>query len=388
MPKINLLYVITKLELGGAQKQLLSLVKFLDKDKFNIFLFTAQEGLLVEDFGRIPGLTLKKSRYLERAINPLYDLLAVREIAGFIKENEIEIVHTHSSKAGIVGRLAAKIAGAKSVIHTVHGWPFHEYQPWLEHKLFLQLERFTGRFTDIFAVVSEFDRKKGLAAHIGLPEKYRRIYYGINFDEFKYQKSAIGLKKDLKMQANELVVTNISCFKPQKSPLDFIRLASLTMKAVPGVKFLLVGDGVLREKIERLINSLGLENRVVLAGWSRDIPGILSISDAVVLTSLWEGMPIAVLEALSSACPVVATDTGGVRELIKDGENGFLVQAKDMQKMAQKLALILGDGALREKMKEKAVISLDQNYAIDNMAECHQSLYQELALKKGVPGAS
>ena len=129
MHKTNLLYIITKLELGGAQKQLLSLIKGLDKQVYNIFLFTAKDGLLIKEALALDGLILNRSRFLERKINPLKDLLALIEIYGFIKKNRIQIVHTHSSKAGILGRLAAGLAKTKIIIHTVHGWSFHDYQP-------------------------------------------------------------------------------------------------------------------------------------------------------------------------------------------------------------------------------------------------------------------
>ena len=123
MQKINLLYVITKLELGGAQKQLLSLISHLDKSKYRIFLFTAHQGLLIQNASLISDLTLYRSKYLEGQINPIKDIIALIEIFRFIKKNKIEIVHTHSSKAGILGRIAAKLAGKKNIIHTVHGKP-------------------------------------------------------------------------------------------------------------------------------------------------------------------------------------------------------------------------------------------------------------------------
>ncbi len=148
MQKINLLYVITKLELGGAQKQLLDLIRHLDKEKFKLFLFSAQTGLLLPEALSIQELTIKKSKWLERAINPLKDLPALLELFYFIKKNNIKIVHTHSSKAGILGRLAAKLANVKIILHTVHGWSFNNHQSVLKRKLFIRLERFAAQFTD------------------------------------------------------------------------------------------------------------------------------------------------------------------------------------------------------------------------------------------------
>src|SRR3989338_6365898 len=184
MKKINLLFILTKLELGGAQKQLLSLIKHLDKDKFNLFLFTSSQGLLDRQAQEISGLTLYKSKYLERAINPLKDLLAILEILSFIKNNDIQILHTHSSKAGILGRLAGRLAGVGIILHTVHGWSFNDYQPFLIRKLFNSLERFTACFTHKIIVVSNYDLEKGLRSRIAGAGKYILIRYGIDYSEF------------------------------------------------------------------------------------------------------------------------------------------------------------------------------------------------------------
>ncbi|MCX5702766.1 MAG: glycosyltransferase, partial [Candidatus Omnitrophica bacterium] len=129
--------MVTKLELGGAQKQLLSLIAHLNKERFHLFLFVAQEGLLLSEALSIKGITIIKSRCLERAINPIKDLLALIEIYWFIKKNNIEVVHTHSSKAGILGRLAARLARIKVIIHTVHGWSFNDCQPALVRRFFI-----------------------------------------------------------------------------------------------------------------------------------------------------------------------------------------------------------------------------------------------------------
>ncbi|TAN59363.1 glycosyltransferase family 1 protein, partial [bacterium] len=162
MGKINILYVITKLELGGAQKHLLSLIANLDKSKFNIFLFTSKEGLLLNDVLAISGLYIKTSPNLTRPINFFKDLPALFEIYSFIRKHNIDIVHTHSSKAGIVGRLAARLAKVKIIIHTVHGWPFNDYQRFIVRYIYIWLERLAARLSDKLIIVSCFDKKKGL----------------------------------------------------------------------------------------------------------------------------------------------------------------------------------------------------------------------------------
>lgn len=377
MRKSNLLYIITKLELGGAQKQLLNLIRRLDKERFNILLFTAREGLLVADVSSIPGLTLNRSRHLERTINPFKDFLALIEIFLFIKKNKVDIVHTHSSKAGILGRFAAKLAKAKTVVHTVHGWSFNNCQSNLKRNFFIWLERIAAEFTDKLIVVSGHDMDIGLENRIGTTSKYTVIRYGIDYREFAIKEKNTK-KEELGIPSDNYVVTMISCLKPQKYPQDFIRIASLVTRELSNVKFLLVGDGILRGALERLIGKLKLQQKVMLLGWRLDIPRILSTTDVLVLTSLWEGLPIAVLEAMASSKPVISTDTGGVTELIRDQDTGFLVKPRDVNAMAEKLVVLLRDSRLRQIIGQKAKDSLGSDFSVDNTLNNTQELYVSL----------
>jgi glycosyltransferase involved in cell wall biosynthesis len=376
MQRIKLLFVITKLELGGAQKQLLSVIAHLDKERFHIFLFVAQEGLLLSEALSIKGITIIKSRCLVRAINPIKDLLALIEIYCFIKKNNIEVIHTHSSKAGILGRLAARLAKAKVVIHTVHGWSFNDYQPALVRRIFIWFERFSARFTHKIIVVSHYDKQKGLNNRIGKEDKYELIRYGIDYKDFSNKEK--NSRQELGIKPDDLAVGMVACFKPQKSPTDFIRLAFLVKKSLPKVKFILVGDGILRKRIEKLICKLDLKEQVFLAGWRKDIPGILSAVDVFVLTSLWEGLPIVVLEALASSKPVVATHTGGIQEIGIEGRAGFLIPPRNMVLMSEKLVILLKDEELRKQMGLEARESLDSNFNLENMVNTTKTLYENL----------
>jgi len=379
MQKINLLYVITKLELGGAQKQLLSLIKNLDKEKFNPFLFTAKDGLLVSEALSINGLTLIKSRYLERVLSPLKDTLALFEIYRVIKKNKINIVHTHSSKAGMLGRWAARLAKVKVILHTVHGWSFNDSQR-LWRTFFIWLERLSAYFTDKLIIVSCHDKQKGLDHHIGREDKYSLIRYGINYTEFCVKEQ--NFRKTFGLSPRDLVVGMVSCFKPQKSPQDFIKLANLIKQILPGIKFLLVGDGVLRRKMERLISEFNLQKEIILTGWRRDIPQILSTIDVFVLTSLWEGLPIVVLEAMAAFKPVVATHTGGISDVIIEGRTGFLVAPGDMQELSDKLIPLLKNENLRKQIGKNAKDCLGADFSLENMVKHTQNLYTCLCLKK------
>ncbi len=382
MQKINLLYVITKLELGGAQKQLLLLVRHLDKNRYNLFLITAREGLLINELSSLKELKIKTIKSLERSINPIRDLFALFEIYHFIKRNKIDIVHTHSSKAGLLGRWAARWAGVNKIIHTVHGWSFNDYQNWFLRHFCIGLERLTAKITDRLIVVSHTDKQTGLKENIGELRKYILIHYGINFDEFKKDKVVVDKrKKELGLNSN-LLVAMVACFKPQKAPLDFLRVAASIQENFPQLKFLLIGDGVLRKRIERTIEKFNLKESVILTGWRRDVPEVLSLIDVFVLTSLWEGLPIAVLEAMASGKPVVVTNTGGISEIVTHARNGFLVARGDVKAMKENIITLLKDKNLIYQIGERAKRSLNSEFSIENMIRRTQNLYNELISKE------
>jgi glycosyltransferase involved in cell wall biosynthesis len=380
MSKTNLLYIITKLELGGAQKQLLSLIKGLNKQAYNVFLFTAQDGLLVKEASELDGVILKRSRFLERRINPLKDLLALIEMYNFIKKNRIQIVHTHSSKAGILGRLAAGLARTRIIIHTVHGWSFHDYQSRIVYRCYLYLERICAIFTTKIIVVSVWDKNKGLSNSVGKEDQYVLIRYGIAYALFQDQELCrFAVRKSLGFSDADLIIGMVACFKPQKSPLDFIKLAFAVKKNFSNAKFIMIGDGVLLKKAHSLIKKLHLEKEVILAGWRLDIPSILSCLDLLVLTSLWEGLPIVVLEAMASAVPLVATDTGGIAEMVFSGKTGYLVKARDIISLQNQVEELLKNAQKRDAFgKLSRVLLSAEEFLLSKMIENTQGLYVNL----------
>ncbi len=391
MPKIKLLYVITKLELGGAQKQLLSLAAGLDKSRYSVVLFTARQGLLFQEAALIPGVSVRASRFLERPVNPLKDLIAFFEIYWFIREQKFHIVHTHSSKAGILGRLAARLAQTAVIIHTVHGWPFNDHQPGFVRFIYILLERICARFSDRVVVVSRFDQQKGRAHKIGRGTLYRLIRYGIDYDKFRPQREDVRSKVrgSLGIHGSDLLVGMIACFKPQKNPLDFIRIAALVRRyslaeQLPyKIRFLLVGDGVLRGRIEKKAAESGLKDEVILTGWRFDMPELFAALDVLVLTSLWEGLPIVVLEAMRSGVPVVVTHTGGVAEVVKNGVTGFLSAAYEPVLMASQVSALLKDDALRKRMGQASREALGDSFRVQNMVSETQAMYEDILKTKG-----
>jgi glycosyltransferase involved in cell wall biosynthesis len=376
--KQNLLYIVTKLELGGAQKHALDLIRHADRGRFNVFLFTAQDGILCQEARSIPALNVHFSRFLERPVHMLRDGAVFFEILSFVRQHHITVVHTHSSKAGILGRWAAWLGGARVIIHTVHGWSFNEHQPFPVRALYRGLERVTAKITDKIIVVSSWDRDKGVKSGIGSMERYALVSYGIDISAFEKKREADSLRREFGLHERDLVVGSIACLKKQKAPQDFIKLARLVKEAVPGVKFLLAGDGELKEDVRALRQRFGLDQDVFLLGWQKDIPRFLEALDVFVLTSLWEGLPICVIEAMASSKPVLVTDTGGVRDVVSEGQTGYLAPVHDMGCMKEKLVMLLTDPARRRQCADAGRRSLTKSHRLETMTKDIFAIYEGL----------
>ena len=383
MKKIKLLQIITKLELGGAQLSTLDLIRGLDKNSYEIYLVTSNKGILIDDVKSMPQIRLYLLGSLKRKVHLIYDLKALFKLYRFIKKHKFDIVHTHSSKAGILGRWAAKFAGVAVIIHTVHGWEFHEHQNKIKNWIFIFLEKITTIITDQIIAVSNYDINKGISFKIGNRDKFNLIYYGIDKDKFNGRHNGT-FRKKIGLDSSCFVVGMIACFKPQKSPLDFIFSASRITKYISNVKFVMAGDGQLRNKIVALIERLNLKDKFIILGWQRNIPELISSFDVLVLTSLWEGMPLVFLEAMACGKPIVATNINGNREVIKDGINGFLVKPRDSYVLAEKVIYLFKNRNLLYAIGERGRAILNNNFELEHMIKCTHALYSLSLKKKGV----
>lgn len=376
---MRICHVITKPELGGAQLSTLNILLNLPRDKYNISIITSAHGMLEPEFRGMKKAMTFFSRFLVRPINPLSDILAFIDIFLIYRSNKYDLVHTHSSKAGIIGRWAARLANIPTIIHTVHGWPFNDYQPSILRRFYIFLERITASVTTKIICVSKRDIDIALRYKIAPREKLTLIRYGIPLRKFRESKTDIQLKKrELGIANNDPVIGMISCLKPQKSPADYVRAAIEIYKEMPAVNFLMVGDGVLKSQCKRILDAATLDGRFIFAGWRRDVSEILDVLDVVVLTSKWEGMPISIIEALSKGRVVVATDAGGTSELVKDGVTGYIVEPGSYRQVAKKVLNVLNDRQLFQSVKNRAYSSIDDSFDVSRMVNEIDNLYQRL----------
>ncbi len=373
MNKIKVAVIITKLELGGAQKVAISICEKLDKTKFEPFLICGCGGILDEETkNKIKVIFIKD---LIREINPIKDLKALYLIYKVLKQEKPDIVHTHSSKAGIVGRLAAKLCGIRTIIHTIHGFSFNNTQCFIKRNLFIFLEKLGAKISQYLIPVSTENITKGLENHIGRKEQYHYIRLGIDIDNFKNFNGTPSLKKELNINENDFLITTIGPFKPQKNLPDFIRIAKNISENHKNFKFVIVGDGTLRNEYENLIEYYNISNNIFLTGWRRDISNILHSSDIFVMTSLWEGLPISTIEAMCCGLSPIVNDVDGQREIVKNGINGFLVKPYDIKTTEEKIILLANNKDLRKKLSNNAKESIDYSFSIDYMIKKHEELY-------------
>ncbi len=389
--RIPVIHIITLLELGGAQQNTLHTVANLDRKLFKPYLIAGKGGILDHEAECLEEVEVFLVSRLKREISPCQDALALRQIRAAIRQalkshpDVPAIVHTHSSKAGILGRWAARLEHVEVIIHTFHGFGFNPYQPRLMKGAYQLAEVVTSRVTHGFIMVSRANEQVAGSLGITRGKKVALIRSGIPLAEFSYQPPLVGrLRKELDIPEHMRVITQIACFKPQKAPVDFVDVAAKVAALERNVFFIMVGDGVLRPDVERAVIRHGLEGRFKLLGWRRDIPEILHDTDVLVLTSLWEGLPRVLPQAMASGVPAVVTRVDGSPEAILDGVNGFVVEPRDVEGMATRVVQLLRDPQLRSRMGEEGRKRV-QEFDIDHMVRKQEEFYLELveAVLKG-----
>lgn len=379
MLKRKICHIITKLELGGAQQNTLFTVSNINQDEFIPVLMSGKGGILDTEASTLSGVKVYLVDNLIRPIQPISDLIALFKLCLLLRKEKPHIVHTHSSKAGILGRIAAWIARVPVIIHTFHGFAFHDFQPRFVKGFYILLERLIARITHKLIAVSNDNIEKGLQNDIGIREKYLVIRSGIDVTRYKNSHVDVSEKRrELNIPNDEKIITTIGPFKPQKNLLDFVRVAKYVSDRNNYCRFLVIGDGKQRFQIESLINQLKLNSKVELLGWRRDIAQILAVSDVFVMTSLWEGLPRSILEAMCMGLPVVANAVDGVKEIINNTENGFTVEPFMTQEMSECILDILSNADQAKEVGLKAKESITQEYDINYMVKQQEDLYKTL----------
>jgi glycosyltransferase involved in cell wall biosynthesis len=385
MNPIRVLHPITRLIIGGAQENTMLTADLMNKGavgdgRYQIAILsgpqTGPEGSLIEEV-RARGTPLTIMPELRRELSPANDLKALVKLAKMMRSGRYQIVHTHSSKAGVLGRVAAKMARVPVIVHTVHGWSFHQQLTPRKLHFYVALEKIGDWCGHAAILVAEQDRAKGLAQGIRAAD-YVVIRSGIELDRFGHpQVAPAEMRQQLGIPSDALVVGSVTRLSPQKAPLDLIDAFGHIQRQFPHAWFVVVGDGPLRPDVEARIQQLGLGDRLILTGLRRDVPELMAAFDIFVLSSLWEGLPRVLPQAMASGLPIVCTAADGTAEAIEEGVNGFLVGKGETAVLAARVLQLLQDGELRRTMGEKGRCRAPQ-FSAETMVQEIDTLYRRL----------
>jgi glycosyltransferase involved in cell wall biosynthesis len=288
---------------------------------------------------------------LGREISPLDDLVSLATMVRLARQLRPDVVHTHMAKAGTVGRLAARICGVPLVVHTYHGHVFHGYFGPTRTRLFLTIERALGMATNRIIVVGNGQRDEIASYRVAPLKKLVPIRLGLELDQFLEAEQVRGqLRRELGISATVPLVGIVARLVPIKAHEVFLQAATRIRAAMPATRFLIVGDGERRAELETMASAMGLSDAVEFLGWRRDLAHIYADLDVVALSSRNEGSPVALIEALAAARPVVSTAVGGVPEVVVDAETGLTVPPGDPRAFAEAVLSLLRDPARAERL--------------------------------------
>lgn len=383
-------HIITRLVIGGAQENTVASVLGLrQKPGVDVRLIsgptTGPEGSLEPEVANIPGL-LTIAPELVRPIHPLNDWLALRRLEKMLREQQPGIVHTHSGKAGILGRLAASRAGVPVIIHHIHGPSFGPFQAAPANWIFTAAERHAARVTTHFICSAQAMTRLYLAAGIGRPEMFTRIFSGFPVEPFLNATNDPVLRRQLGFDETHFVIGKIARLFKLKGHADLLAAFRSILPQIPHARLLLVGDGALRNEIEAQARAPDLAGKVVFTGLvpPGEVPRYVGIMDCLAHLSAREALSRALPQALAAGKPVVAYDFDGADEVCLENETGFLVRTGDVAIVAQRLRQLAGDRALRERLGQRGRQFVRENFAVEKMVDAIYGLYLRLAAERGM----
>lgn len=371
-------YIITKLELGGAQKVCLTLFNEIKNHAQSpTYLISGAEGPLVEQVKDLPNVFLidsfKRELGIRGIINEFRSFGAIIKILKNLRKQHPDlIVHTHSSKAGIVGRWAAYIAGVKKRVHTVHNFAFHRHQNIIYSGIAYLLELITAPITSHFICVSSANMRTGARFLPAFKRKYRMIRAAVDTNKFQLTTTT----RPLPDHKQPFIFGTISCFRPLKNLLELLQAFAEVYAKNSHVRLEILGDGILRPQLEKFIAQNNLQQVVTLHGWQHDVVPFMRTWNCFVLSSLWEGLPCSIIEARLLKLPVLCYSTGGIRDVVHHGINGFVYPQKAWKQLAAGMLAISTDELLY--MTLSLYRDNLQEYENSVMVKKHYELYRNL----------
>ena len=382
MARYRVLHIITRLEQGGAPLALLETVKRLNRNEFEVDVVAGQ----TEDIDR--NLDLSDSGFdlpiisvptLRRSVHPVRDLRALYDLIRIIENGDYDVVHTHTSKAGILGRLAASICGVRVIVHSSHGTILHGYFSPTVTAVFAFLEKMIAAISHKIICLTRKEIGEYLEAGIGREDQFTYIFNGIDIGAFE---SRVGDRQNLRIELNfeqdHIVCVSVGRLVPVKGQCDLLDAFAEAHASSPELRLLLVGDGELRKDLEDQIDRLGIGEVTRLVGWREDVAELLDACDIFVLTSLNEGLGLVLVEAMAKKLPVVATEVGGVPEVVDDGQTGLLVPALEPSAISAAITRLAKDKPTRTAYGQDGYARAHRLFSIEKTVANTETLYRDL----------
>jgi glycosyltransferase involved in cell wall biosynthesis len=383
-------HIITRLIIGGAQENTVATVLGLrQKPGVEVNLIsgptTGPEGTLEPEI-QSHSVPLTLVPELVRPVHPLKDFIALRRLEKILRQQKPQIVHTHSGKAGILGRLAARRAGIPVIIHHIHGPSFGKFQGAPANFILTTAEKHAARATSHFFCSASAMARLYLAAGIGRPDMYTRIFSGFKLEPFLNATNDLALRRQLGLEAGHFVIGKIARLFKLKGHADLLAAFAQISPRLPHARLLFVGDGSLRGEIENQAHALGLGGKVIFAGLvpPAEVPRYVGIMDCVAHLSGREALSRALPQALAAAKPVVAYDFDGADEVCRENETGFLIRTGDVENAAQKLLQLASQPGLREQLGRRGQEFVRENFPVEKMVDDQYHLYLKLAAERGI----
>lgn len=365
--RIKILFIITGLKLGGAEILLLNLVKNINREIFDCsVLYLKGKPDIEEEFQTLQINVFNNSKY--SIFNPFKYI----DIYNKIKENNIEIIHSHLIQSNLLARIIGRLAGVKSIINSEHNT-----SNWKSNNFFLfSFYKYTLRYVDIIHCISNSVKEHMLKFINNGNSKIRLIYNGIEIEKFKSKQ--VGAKKLLSLEKSFPIIGSISRFDKRKGIEYLIKSVALLKTKYENIKLILIGDGEEKETLLRLVKKLEIEEQVIIIGKTFNIQKYLSVFDVFVLPSLQEGLSIAIIEAMASKIPVIASNVDGIPEVISHNDDGILISPKNETEISQAVIKLLEDEKLKDTLVNNAYEKVVSKFDIKKIVKEFESLYMEL----------
>ncbi len=372
--KIRVLECIRQGQIGGGETHLLSLVENIDRTKYEPIVLSFTDGPMVTKLA-----DMNISTHIIHTERP-FDISVWKKVRNLILNEKIELIHCHGTRAVSNVFRAAKTLNIP-LIYSIHGWSFHEDQHPLVKKIRIWGEKFLTSVTSRNIAVSESSRASGISF---MPSfKASVIQYGINQKKFDPTLQFKNIRGEINVDSSSLLILFVARFTKQKQPLSMINAFAEALQQKPELHLLMVGDGDEKKEALQLVSKLNIESHVHFLPFRSDVPDLLAAADIFVLPSLWEGLPIGLLEAMSMGKPVIATSVDGTKEVITNGQNGLLIETQDLvANLSQAIVKLAENESLRNQLSKNVLQTIKADFNAESMTRKIEKIYEDLTYEK------